>query len=76
MLQPFRVISFATPHYAINRLRVPQVDAQEVLHNVYSYKMAPQARVIRHHSVYRGENTWVLLKRLNQGTNETEGKLE
>jgi hypothetical protein len=43
----FRVISFATPHYVIYRLIIFQADAQEVLYNVYSSKMAPQARVIR-----------------------------
>jgi hypothetical protein len=59
----------------IYRLIVPQADAQEVLHNVYFSKMNSQARVIRHHPVYQGDNPSVA-KRLNQGTNETEGKIE
>jgi hypothetical protein len=50
-LPRFRVVSFATPHYVIYRLIVPQADAQEVLHNVYSPKLAPQAR--GHHPFHR-----------------------
>jgi hypothetical protein len=54
-LSSFRVISFTFPNYVIYRLIVPQADAQGVLHNVYSFKMVPQTRVIRHHPVYRGK---------------------
>jgi hypothetical protein len=61
-LPPFTVISFATPHYVIYCLIVPQADAQDVLHNGYSTKMAPQARVIKHNPVYRGDNTSASIK--------------